>query len=566
MAVRSMVALAAALLVFSASASASVYRWGAFGKSGEPQPTPLQVAGLNEEVVKIDSGNASAYALTSTGAVWAWGPNEHGQLGDGTAQASFDEAVRVHFPEGVKIVAIGEERASGFAVDSSGHGWAWGEGTGGSNCLGGEQEDLTEPREIPNFSEVAAVQGGSTHSIWLMQDGTVMMCGENHNGRLGNGTTGGQADTPEQVPGLSNVVEVSSGQGVACARTASGAVFDWGGDEQGQIGNGAFEYAVTSPYQVPLPEAAVELSCGGNLSRNGTTLVVLEHGRIYGWGDDEKGQIGDGQTENKAAPTPASLTVGLGLTQVIASGEYALGVNGEGNVYAWGSNVDHALGTTQTLKMSLTPLLVDTGAVEVSGTAYDSGDRHATIATSSPEVTDLQPNAGLEQGGERVTINGSGFSAVQSVMFGTHEANEVEVVSPTSINVLAPPGSGTVQVTVTTASATSPTGTASEFSYVPVERRPVVKALTPAEGPTAGGTTVTLTGRRFDGVTAVMFGSVPASSYTVISRTSIQAVSPPEPAGKTHVYVTTPNGTSRRGEGNCFFFVEGLSEPLGTGL
>jgi alpha-tubulin suppressor-like RCC1 family protein len=558
-----MLALVAALLVFSPSASASVYRWGAFGKSGEPQPVPLQVANLNGEVVKIDSGNLSAYALTSTGAVWAWGPNEHGQLGDGTTQASLDEAVQVHFPKGVQIVAIGEERASGFAVDSTGHAWAWGEGTGGSNCLGGGLEDLTEPREIPEFSGVTAVQGGSTHSIWLMQDGTVMMCGENHNGRLGNGTTGGRAYTPEQVPGLSNVVEVSAGQGVACARTASGAVFDWGDDEEGQIGNGAFEYAVPSPYEVPLPEAAVGLSCGGNLSRNGTTLVALEGGGIYGWGDDENGQIGDGQTANKASPTPAGLTVGLGLTQVIASGEYALGVSGEGDVYAWGGNMNHALGTTQTLKMSLTPLLVDTGAVEVSGTAYDSGDRHATL---SPAVTGLLPKAGLEKGGELVAISGSGFTAVQSVKFGTQQAAEVKVVSPTSISVLAPPGTGTAHVTVTTANGITTASEADEFTYVPVERRPAVKELTPGEAPTAGGTIVTLTGKRFDGVTAVTFGSVPASSYKVISRTSIQAVAPPEQAGKVHVRVITPNGMSRLSEGNRFWFSAGLIGLSGLGL
>jgi alpha-tubulin suppressor-like RCC1 family protein len=557
--VRSVLALSAALLMLSSSASAAVYRWGAFGKQ-EPQPTPLAVAGLNNEVVKIDAGNASGYALTSTGVVLAWGPNEHGQLGDGTTEASFDEAVRVHFPEGVKIVAIGEERASGFAVDSAGHGWAWGEGAGGSNCVGENVMDVTEPREIPGLSNVEAVQGGSTHSMWLLRDGTVMMCGENRDGRLGNGATGGKTNTPVEVPGLSNVVEVSAGQAVSCARTASGAVFDWGGDEEGQIGNGVFESAVPSPYRVPLPEAAKQISCGGNVPTDGSTLVMLERGGIYGWGADGRGQIGDGQTEDKASPTPASVTAGLDLTQVIASGEYALGVNAVGDVYAWGSNERGTLGTTQTGRMSLTPLLVDTGAVEVSGTAYDSADRHSTL---SPSVTGLQPDAGLEGGETPVTISGTDFMGVTSVKFGAREAGDVKVISPSSLSVLAPPGTGTVDVTVTGAGGTSATGAADQFTYVPVERRPAVKELTPHEGPSTGGTTVTITGRRFDGVTAVTFGSVPASSYTVISSTSIQAVSPLELAGTVNVSVTTPNGTSRISEADRFTFVEGLS---GLGL
>ncbi len=363
------------LLAISPSASAAVDRWGAFGKQ-EEQTTPSLVTGIEEEIVKIDAGNASAYALTAGGAVLAWGPNEHGQLGNGTTEGSFNEVVRVDVhPGAVKIVAIGEERASGFAVDSGGHAWAWGEGAGGSNCLGKHVEDLAEPQKIPGLAGVAAVQGGATHSIWLMRDGTVMMCGLDKDGELGIGEEGGNSYTPVQVPGLSNVVEVSAGQDVSCARTASGAVFDWGSDEQGQVGNGVFEPAVSSPYRVPLPEAAKQISCGGNLPGNGSTLVMLQKGTVYGWGADGRGQLGDAQTEDKASPTRASVTAGFGLTQVVASGEYSLGLNAQGDVYAWGSNERHTLGTGQKGKVALTPVLVDTGAVEVSATAYDSADR-----------------------------------------------------------------------------------------------------------------------------------------------------------------------------------------------
>jgi alpha-tubulin suppressor-like RCC1 family protein len=372
--IRSTAALSLLLLAFAPATSAQIYRWGAFHKSGE-KSTPTQVSGVAEEVVKIDAGNASAYALTASGAILAWGKNEHGQLGDRTKKSSFDEAVHVHFPAGVKIVAIGEARASGFAVDSTGHAWAWGEDAYGSGCLGKGLKDLTEPHQIPDFADVAAVQGGDTHSIWLMQNGTVMTCGLNQYGELGIGHSGGFADSPVQVPGLSNVVEVSAGLGVSCVRTASGAVYDWGSDEHGQVGNGVFGEGVASPYLVPLPEPAKQISCGGNLPKNGSTLVLLNDGEVYGWGADRKGQLGDLQTEDKASPTAASATAGLGLTQVVASGEYSLGLGASGDVYAWGYNEHDALGTSG-VRISLTPLLVDTGAVEISATAYDSSDRH----------------------------------------------------------------------------------------------------------------------------------------------------------------------------------------------
>jgi alpha-tubulin suppressor-like RCC1 family protein len=375
-------AVAALALMFltlspaASAASAAVHRWGAFGTQEElATPGPVTYSGSEGEVVKIDAGNASAYALTANGDVLAWGPNEHGQLGDGTTEASFDETVHVHFPAAVRIVAIGEERASGFAIDSTGHAWAWGEGASGSDCLGKHVEDLTEPRMIPGLTGVAAVQGGATHSIWLMHSGTVMMCGLNQDGELGTGEAGGVAYAPVQVPGLTKVVEVSAGQGVACARTSSGAVLDWGDDNQGQVGNGVFESSVATPYEVPLREAATQISCGGNLSKNGSTLALLHGGAVYGWGADEAGQLGDERTANKASPTLASVTAKLGLTQVVCSGEYSLGLSAQGDVYAWGSNERHALGTIRKIRMSPTPLLVDTGAVEISATAYDSSDR-----------------------------------------------------------------------------------------------------------------------------------------------------------------------------------------------
>jgi alpha-tubulin suppressor-like RCC1 family protein len=360
----------------ASAASATAHRWGAFSTQEELQtPGPVTYSGSEGEIVKIDAGNASAYALTANGDVLAWGANEHGQLGDGTTGASFNEVVHVRFPAGVRIVAIGEERASGFAVDSTGRAWAWGEGASGSDCLGKHVENLTEPTMIPGLAGVAAVQGGATHSIWLMRSGAVMMCGLNQYGQLGTGQVGGVAAAPVQVPGLTKVVEVSAGQGVACARIASGTVFDWGNDNQGQVGNGVFESSVATPYQVPLREAATQISCGGNLPKNGSTMTLLRGGTIYGWGADEAGQLGDERTEDKASPTPASATAKLGLTQVVSSGEYSLGLNAQGDVYAWGSNERHALGTIRKTRMSLAPLLVDTGAVEISATAYDSSDR-----------------------------------------------------------------------------------------------------------------------------------------------------------------------------------------------
>jgi hypothetical protein len=114
----------------------------------------------------------------------------------------------------------------------------------------------------------------------------------------------------------------------------------------------------------------------------------------------------------------------------------------------------------------------------------------------------------------------------------------------------APDGGGMadlerVSITVTP-SATSPalTTIANPVNETPL---PVVAAIDPAGGTTAGGTLVTVTGANFTGTTGatgVKFGAVNASSYSVISDTKIAAVAPAGSAGTVQVKVTSPNGAS----------------------
>jgi alpha-tubulin suppressor-like RCC1 family protein len=371
--------------VAAGSDASGVKRWGAYGSTRFDQdrvPTAVSIPQGHGVTVKIDAGNAASYALSSDGTLWAFGKNSHGELGNGTTEPSMSP-VAVTFPAATTITAVGEGDATGFAVDSTGQAWSWGseqreegEGPAQSLCLGRQTGDVLTPRKVPGLTGVRAVQAGATHVIWLMQDGTVETCGANYLGQLGIGNSGlGMSYVPVKVPGLSDVVEVSAGQATTCARTAGGEVYVWGGDLHGQVGNGVEEETgVFSPFHVPLPAPASDISCGGNYRKNGSTLA-LAGGVLYGWGDDEKGQLGDGQTTNKASPAVATDTLGLKLTQVITSGAYSLGVNAAGNVYGWGWDYEFTIATRGQFELHLEPLLIDTGALEVSGTAFDSLER-----------------------------------------------------------------------------------------------------------------------------------------------------------------------------------------------
>ena len=112
---------------------------------------------------------------------------------------------------------------------------------------------------------------------------------------------------------------------------------------------------------------------------------------------------------------------------------------------------------------------------------------------------------------------------------------------------------GRVDVTVTTPGGTSPTsGTGNDYSYV---APPTVTSLSPTSGPTAGGTTVIITGTNLSGATAVKFGATAATSVSVVSSTKITAKAPAHAVGKVDVTVTTPGGTSpTSGTGNDYTY------------
>jgi hypothetical protein len=154
----------------------------------------------------------------------------------------------------------------------------------------------------------------------------------------------------------------------------------------------------------------------------------------------------------------------------------------------------------------------------------------------APTITSLSPTSGPAAGNNNVTVTGTGFTNVTTVRFGT-VATTFTVDSATQITAIAPPGAGTVQVTVITTAGTS---NGVSYTYAGV---PSVSGVSPNQGPTSGANTVTLTGANLTGATAVTFGATAAASFTVNSSTQFTAVAPAG-AGTVQVTATTPSGTS----------------------
>lgn len=187
-------------------------------------------------------------------------------------------------------------------------------------------------------------------------------------------------------------------------------------------------------------------------------------------------------------------------------------------------------------------------------------------AASPPTVTAVSPTGGPIAGGTLVTVTGTDFTGATDVKFGTLSGTDVTVVDATHITVKSPAqAAGTVHVTVTTPDGTSATGTADQFAYFDM---PTITGVSPAAGPLAGGTVVTITGTALAGTTAVAFGGVAATGVTPISDTQLTAVAPAHSAAAVDVTVTTPGGTSATSSADLFTYtaapvVTGINPPTG---
>ena len=165
----------------------------------------------------------------------------------------------------------------------------------------------------------------------------------------------------------------------------------------------------------------------------------------------------------------------------------------------------------------------------------------------APTVTAVTPNTGVAADGT-ITITGTNFlNGLISVNFGSVSVAFL-AESATSIVVAGlQPGSGTVDVTVTTYKGngegfqTSATSPADQYTYAAA---PTITSLSPSSGPLGGGTRVTITGGGFTGATQVIFGGLPATTFNVTSDSSITATSPPGNAGTVDVLVVTASSLS----------------------
>lgn len=183
----------------------------------------------NAALTQLDAGVSHTLALTLEGRVLAWGDNGAGQLGDGSTDPS-TAPVEVALPEGVTVTQVAAGSDHGLALTSDGRVLAW-----GSNAVGqlgdGTTTDRTTPVEVqlPEDVTVTRLSAGEGHSLALTDDGRVLAWGGNVDGQLGDGTTT-NSNVPVEVdtdlPAGQRVVRLAAGWWYSLALTTGRVATD----------------------------------------------------------------------------------------------------------------------------------------------------------------------------------------------------------------------------------------------------------------------------------------------------------------------------------------------------
>ncbi|HAX42187.1 MAG TPA: hypothetical protein DCY80_06485 [Solibacterales bacterium] len=246
---------------FALAEDGSFWAWGDTALlPNQPGKSPAKLTGL-PAFTKMAASDGHVLAIQAGGTLWAWGQGQDGQLGDGTRE---DRATPVEvILGGSPAVSVAAGRGVSFAVDATGALWAWGRNTDG--YLGdGSRLTRDRPVLVTGLLGVAAVAVGATHTLARCVDGTVWAWGVGDVGQLGHGAFQG-SQMPVQVSGLSGVMAIAAGASHSLAVKSDGTVWAWGSGAEGRLGDGQ-QANRSTPVQVQTPGGMTAVAAGDNFS------------------------------------------------------------------------------------------------------------------------------------------------------------------------------------------------------------------------------------------------------------------------------------------------------------
>lgn len=335
--------------------SGAAYCWGRneSGQLGVPVPattcatdagtvaciTQAVPVGGGRTFAQLAAGGAHTCGLTSDGTAYCWGNNATGQLGDNTAT---QRVAPVAVATDLKFAALDLGAAHTCGLTAAGIAHCW-----GSNTRGQLGDATTNNRLVPvpvggghTFQQIVAGGFNIGHTCALAVDGAAYCWGDNEKGALGLGTMDLNGHSvPAAVAGGLVFASLTAGLGGhTCGRTAAGVAYCWGENTFGGLGNGSTN-STSLPDEVSGGHSFTQLIAGGFI---GHTCGLVAGGAAYCWGENERGQVGDGSTVDRLEP---SAVVGSLSFEIVDAGfRHTCGRTGTGVVYCWGSGATGQLG------------------------------------------------------------------------------------------------------------------------------------------------------------------------------------------------------------------------------
>ncbi|MFC7337592.1 hypothetical protein ACFQY0_10420 [Haloferula chungangensis] len=301
-------------------------------------------------------------------------------------------------------------------------GWAW------DNSL----DETSTPSQLTHEGELAgksilSVAPGGDYTLALTADGEVFAWGRNTYGQLGNGTTE-SSDVPVQVEASGalagkTVVAIAASSVHSLALTSDGKVFAWGDNGSGRLGDGTTEGSRT-PVAVDTSGALAGKSVVAIAAGQYHSLALTSDGLVFAWGYGFQGQLGNGLIDNHHSPVPvdtSGVLAGKTVTGISAGFTHSAAVTSEGKVITWGFNSTGQLGNNSTSPSPVPVQVVATGSLAGKSVSAISAGANFNLALTS----DGQVHAWGSNGSGQLGIGSSASSLVPALAGGSLSSKSV---------------------------------------------------------------------------------------------------------------------------------------------
>ncbi|MBA0684119.1 hypothetical protein Goari_025723, partial [Gossypium aridum] len=308
------------------------------------------------DVQNIACGGRHAALVTKQGEVFSWGEESGGQLGHGVdTDVLHPKLIDALSNTNIELVACGEYHTC--AVTLSGDLYTWGDGMYNFGLLGhGNEVSHWVPKRVNGPLEgihVSSISCGPWHTAVVTSAGQLFTFGDGTFGVLGHGDRN-SVSIPREVESLKGlrtvraacgvwhtaaVVEVMAGNS-SSSNCSSGKLFTWGDGDKGRLGHGDKETKLVPTCVAALVEPNFcQVACGHSL-----TVVLTTSGHVYTMGSSVYGQLGNPQADGKV-PTRVEGKLSKSFVEEISCGAYHVAaLTSRTEVYTWGKGANGRLG------------------------------------------------------------------------------------------------------------------------------------------------------------------------------------------------------------------------------